>query len=150
MSGSIYTRFVSETIDVRGVSVTIRKLAPAHLAEAAKVQTDEAQQEMRRVFDTLGEKLFEDMNRVTPESIEQYRSSVSADPVRAYDRVTLMRHGVTAWSLAGPDGPVPVTPDTLADLDDDAQTAIAGAILALSRPSLYQTEAEAEADRKNG
>lgn len=148
---SIYTRFVTDVIDVRGVSVTIRKLAPKVLAEAEEVAMRAAQMAMRRMHDTLGEQLFADARQVSPEAVEAYRASVAADPLRSYDRVTLMAAGITAWTLTGPDGaPVEVSPETVADLDDEAQATIAGAILKLSRPSLYQTEAEREAAQKNG
>lgn len=139
---SIFTSLVSETLPVPGGSahtVTIRKLAPKHLAEARKVAQQAAVADMQQMRAALGA-AFDDALKAADTS-GAASAAKAVDPLLAYDRVTLMQHGVTAWTLAQPLGR-----EAFEDLDDDAQDWLAGAILRLSKPSLYQTpEQQAEA-----
>lgn len=137
---SIFTSLVSQVLDVPGGgTITIRKLAPKHLDEARKVSQDRAFAEVQRTRDMLSADFLE---RVMAET-KPDQGSVR-DPLLAYDRVVLMQHGVTAWSF---DQPVSV--ESFEDIDDDRADWIAGQILRLSKPSLYQTESEQEDARKN-
>jgi hypothetical protein len=68
-----------------------------------------------------------------------------SDPLAGYDRLSLAQSGVKAWSYDKP-----VTPATVADVDDDALEFFATAVLKLTKPGLFQTPEEREADRKNG
>jgi hypothetical protein len=65
----------------------------------------------------------------------------AADPLLGYDRYTLMREGITAWTY-----PDPPTPAAVADWGDDESEFIALAILNLTKPQLF---ADAETVRKN-
>lgn len=67
------------------------------------------------------------------------------DPLAGYDRLSIAQHGVTAWSY-----PRPVTPAAIADLDDEALEWMAVEVMKLTKPALFQTVEEVEADRKNG
>lgn len=68
-----------------------------------------------------------------------------ADPLTGYDRFSIVRAGLVAWSYQQP-----ITPTDTDDLDDEAVDFIATEILRLTKPALFQTTIEAEADRKNG
>lgn len=73
-----------------------------------------------------------------------------ADPLTGYDRYALVRSGLVAWSY-----PLSVKPvdgaatDAVDDLDDEAVDFIATEVLRLTKPWLFQTKEDAEADRKN-
>lgn len=139
---SIFTSLVSQVLDLgAGETVTIRKLSPRQLDDAMRARQLDAVGQMRAMREAMGPDLMDSLSRVSSEQMQQART---ADPLLSYDRVTLLRHGVTAWTFDRP-----LDAETFEDLEDDAQTLIAGAILRLSRPSLYQGEAEQEAARKN-
>jgi len=73
------------------------------------------------------------------------------DPLSGYDRITLCKEGVKAWTCVDKDGkPLPVTPEAINDLDEDALEWMATQVLKLTKPSLFQTDDEKAADRKNG
>ena len=59
-------------------------------------------------------------------------------------RHKLIEMGLTAWTY-----PEPLTPDLLKELDDEAANFIAGEILRLTKPGLFLTPDEVEAERKN-
>lgn len=89
-----------------------------------------------------------------------------ADPLTGYDRYALVRSGLVAWSY-----PQSVTPvaakdavpadgkkpaqaavpaaDAVDDLDDEAVDFIATEVLRITKPLLFQTKEDAEADKKN-
>ena len=77
---------------------------------------------------------------------------VVADPLTGYDRYSLVRSGLVAWSY-----PLPVKPadgaltGAVDDLDDEAVDFIAREALRLTKPGLFHaTEEDAEKERKNG
>jgi hypothetical protein len=72
--------------------------------------------------------------------------AVLADPLTGYDRITIVRAGLVAWSYPQP---VSGEPDAVADLDDDTLEWLAREILKLTKPRLFQTGAEAGEERKN-
>lgn len=77
------------------------------------------------------------------------------DPLVGYDRLAIVRAGLTGWSYTAADDkgvqvPRQVTPAAVADLDDEALEFLAVEIMRLTKPSLFQTAEEREASRKNG
>jgi hypothetical protein len=77
---------------------------------------------------------------------------ILADPLTGYDRYTLARAGLVAWSYPGAINAVepPTTEyDAIRDLDDDAVDFIAREVLKLAKPSLFQSREEQEQARKN-
>src|SRR5207244_8101581 len=83
-------------------------------------------------------------------------------PLSGYDRVTVVRSGLQAWSYPEPVKALTVTttaaastsvvvpPDPLADLSDEALDFIATEILRLTKPTLFMTTVdEVEADQKH-
>jgi len=90
-----------------------------------------------------------------------------ADPLNGFDRQTLIRCGLIAWSYPQSIKPVPAQPevpakdgkpaiaaspaqDAIGDLDDEAMDFIARSILKLTKPWLFETVAEQEHAQKNG
>jgi len=140
--------------------VTIRKLAGRHLERArnafmtglfldvqarggAAVQKD---------MQTLFKKDDEDADAVA----EKVKAA-EADPLNGFDTYVLAQGGIVAWSY--PESLMPertVEGDSILmrvraidDLDEDAVRWFATEIMRLTKPSLFQTKSEAEADRKN-
>ena len=140
--------------------VTIRKLAGRHLERArnafmtglfldvqarggAAVQKD---------MQTLFKKDDEDADAVA----EKVKAA-EADPLNGFDTYVLAQGGIVAWSY--PESLMPertVEGDSILmrvraidDLDEDAVRWFATEVMRLTKPSLFQTKAEAEADRKN-
>jgi len=70
---------------------------------------------------------------------------VLSDPLSGYDRLTLAKAGVKAWTYAEE-----VTPAAIDDLVEEALEFFATAVLKLTKPALFQTDEEREAARKNG
>jgi len=67
-----------------------------------------------------------------------------ADPLGGYDRHTIVKAGVLAWTV-----PEALSPAAIDDLVDDALEWFATVILRKSKPALFQTVAEVEETRKN-
>ncbi len=65
------------------------------------------------------------------------------DPLAGYDRLMIVRAGLTAWTY---DKPL----TAVADLDDEALEFVAIEIMRLTKPGLFLTDEEREAARKNG
>jgi hypothetical protein len=73
-------------------------------------------------------------------------ATVLADPLNGYDRHTLVKRGLIAWTLTDP----ALTPDAIEDLDDDAVDWFARAILERSKPALFAVDAEAAQKKADG
>jgi hypothetical protein len=139
---SIYSRLVTDQVTVAGVTATIRKLAPKHLDAAAEAAQLAAVEKAKRMRAAMGDDLSQMFASVKP---AEMAAVTQADPLNGYDRVTLMRHAILSWTLPDLDP----TPEVLEELDDDAQTRFATAILRLAKPSLFQTVEAQEDARKN-
>jgi hypothetical protein len=73
------------------------------------------------------------------------------DPLTGYDRYTLVRAGLVAWSYEQPIKAAEGQADAIDDLDDDAVDFIARAVLRLTKPGLFVESVEdSENERKNG
>jgi len=132
-------------------TVTIQKLAGRHLAKAhqaymaglfsevqerggAKVQKD-----MQQLFGGDAEQTDEEKAEAKTQ-IEKVKN----DPLNGYDKYTLVQAGVKAWSYD-----VKVSPEAIDDLDDDAVTFFATEIMRVTKPALFLSKDEREAERKN-
>ena len=80
------------------------------------------------------------------------------DPLTGFDRETLVREGLVAWSYDRPVKPVVTkvagqpdqVDDAIADLDDDAIDFIAREVLKLTKPTLFvETPEASEAEKKS-
>lgn len=81
-----------------------------------------------------------------------------ADPLTGYDRYTLVRSGLVAWSydrsvkpvVTKVDGQPDHVDDAIEDLDDDAIEFIAREVLRLTKPGLFvETIEDAESKKKS-
>jgi hypothetical protein len=74
------------------------------------------------------------------------------DPLAGYDRLTVAKLGLVAWSYVDEASkePLPITSRTVEDLDDETLEHVATEILRLTKPRLFETVKEAETARKNG
>jgi hypothetical protein len=77
-------------------------------------------------------------------------NKVLQDPLSGYDRLMLAKAGVKAWTYEHDGKPLPVTPQVIEDLEDEALEFLAVAVLKLTKPALFQSAEELEAARKNG
>ena len=121
--------------------VEIHGLSPRSLQLAAQ----EHQRQAMAAFKEAKASASVDFDAVDPEAVKAYQTQMAKNPLLSYDAATLIEKGVTAWSFE-----LPPVPEHIAELDEDVRDYIADQILRLSKPSLYRTEEEQEADRKNG
>lgn len=70
---------------------------------------------------------------------------VLADPLKGLDRFAVVQAGLTGWSYEAKVGA-----EAIDELDDETVEFIAVEVMKLTRPALFQTPAEQEADEKNG
>lgn len=59
---------------------------------------------------------------------------VMRDPLKAFDRTTVLRNGIVGWSYADPK----FAPDAVMELDDETSELLALAILKLTKPELFE------------
>jgi hypothetical protein len=67
------------------------------------------------------------------------------DPLAGYDRITIVRAGLKAWSYKRA-----VDAAAIDDIDDESLEFIATEIMRLTKPALFQTPEEREAAKKKG
>lgn len=77
------------------------------------------------------------------------------DPLIGYDRLSIVRSGLKAWTYTVTNGtgeqkPREITAKAVDDLDDEALEHFAIEIMRLTKPGLFLTPEEGEAARKNG
>lgn len=77
---------------------------------------------------------------------QQFQRARMDRPADVSFRQAILRDGIASWTFDG----VPLSADTIDDLDEDAAELIASEIILMTKPSLKQTAEEAEAARKNG
>lgn len=70
---------------------------------------------------------------------------VLADPLNGYDRHSIVKAGLLAWTVPDP----ALNAEAIEDLDDDALEWFAVEIMKRTKPRLFQTVDEAETARKN-
>lgn len=76
-------------------------------------------------------------------------AKVLSDPLSGFDRLSLVKSGLVAWTCEEHGKPKPVTPEAIDDLEDEPLEFLATEILRLTKPALFVTPAEVEAERKN-
>lgn len=122
----MFTSQITKVIDhpdEPGVSFTLRKLSWAHCEEAAQVKLDKLFAMMKSL---QGIELPNDPN------VE----AQAKDPLTKYDRATVLRHGITAWSYDTPLGT-----DSINDLDESTAAWLFSAIVVHSLRSADEGEA---------
>jgi hypothetical protein len=137
---SVFTSRVTKILTLPDGSVTIRKLNPKQLEQAAKASQQRAMADLSAMG---GASVLKEMQALAPAKDDA--PATPSNPLMVFDRVTLLEKGITGWTL---DAPVNV--EAFEDLDEDTLNLLATEILTLAKPSLFQTADEAEAARKNG
>ncbi len=126
-------------------SITIRKLAGGVLERAQAVHlADTVAGRSPRGWAGIFQRALEAGIATNADALKLLQ-----DPLSGYDRYTLVKGGVTAWTYQDEGKPKPVSAETVADLDDEAMEFLAVAIMKLTKPALFMTAEEAEADQKN-
>jgi hypothetical protein len=139
--------FASETTETLALpfdaphTVTIQKLTGADI-EKAQAEHLNATVAGRSPRGWAG--LFQNALRTGTATLADAEKA-QRDPLAGYDRSTIVRCGLKAWTYARE-----LDAKAVADIDDDALEFLALAIMKLTKPWLFQTEEEAEAAQKNG
>ncbi|HXG56673.1 MAG TPA: hypothetical protein VNJ03_14950 [Vicinamibacterales bacterium] len=147
---SVFTSRVTKSMTVSGLTVTYRKLSPKQLEGAGKASTMKSLQALKDIGGHAFLREIEDLGAkaqtVTPEV--KAPEPAKPDPMMLFDRDYVLSKGILKWE--SDEAVPPLSDDAISDMDDDTADALARAILTLSKPSLFQSADEAEADRKNG
>jgi hypothetical protein len=122
-------------------TVTIQKLAGRHLEKARQAQQAAAVDTLQR----MGGSAFQrDMAALgDPAAVAKRVAAVQADPLNGFDRAALLQAGIKAWTYDEP-----VTPASFDDLSEEAVDYLAREILKLTKPALFRTGDEQEAEKK--
>jgi L-lactate utilization protein LutC len=120
----------------------LQKLPRRHLITASKQQTATLMSDIRAQF---GERWQQEIAGFTSKKSDDAAALTKAakDPLLQFDVDTLLQYGLKAWTYDEP-----LTPDALADLDQETAEHLAREILRLTAPKLFDLE-EGD-DRKNG
>ena len=131
---SIFASYVSKVVALPfdpPNEVTIQKLSGKHLAAARQAQIAASFEQVRTMG---GAAAFQNDLAAIGESVSTAiaaeQAARKADPMRQYDRGTLLAHGIKAWTYTEA-----ITPATLDDLDEQAADFLAREILALTMPN---------------
>jgi len=129
---SIFASRSQQTIDVPfdpPHTVTIQKLAGRHVEQARQEQMVASMAYVKRVGG-IAEFRKEVATVGDADAVARQVAAVQRDPARQYARSVVLEKGITAWSYDEP-----LTPDTIADLDDQAADWLFHAILDLTFPN---------------
>jgi hypothetical protein len=120
-------------------SITIKRLGWRRLEEAQRAQAKDAVSNIREMG---GPAFVKELQSSISEAggRDGIEAAAAKDPLSGYDKHTLISLGAVRINDAG------ATTEALDDLEPETATAVAREVLRLSRPALFETEAE----RKNG
>jgi hypothetical protein len=149
MSVSVFTSFVTQQLDVphdEPNTITIRKLAPGAMREAQQANQERSMDDLKRMG---GAAFLRELGVLGGDTTVQ--KAVERDPMMVFDRQTVLRKGVLAWSYDRPVGPDagPEGLEALDDLDERTAAWLAEQVIRLSDPDRFTTEADKEQDQKN-
>ena len=123
---SIFASYVTRTVPLpfdEPHTVTIQKLSGKALQAARQASIAASMQLVQAMG---GAVIGRELAEVPPEAV----AAAQADPMRQYDRPTVLAKGVKAWTYSEA-----VTPATLDDLDEQAADFVCRAILDLTLPN---------------
>ncbi len=141
---SIFSSRTTKTLEIpfdAPHTVTIQKLKGRHMGGAHDAYMQEFIGGLKKMGTPEERKGLESL---VATAVEADPDAAPDDPMAGFDRYYVLEHGIVAWSYEHA-----VTAEAIDDLDDDAGEFIALAILRLSKPSLFKSQNEAEAERKN-
>jgi len=120
--------------------VTIQKLAGRHLRKA----DEERDFALNEYVDKMGgdayrERVAAQHAKLAAERKASGEPAVIGDPVHAFDQLTLVKSGATAWTFVDlEDGtPIPVTDAEVDELDAERLEFIAREVLRFTKPALF-------------
>lgn len=123
-------------------TVTIRRLAGRHLERAQL----ESQVTAASAVQRMGGPAFQrELLTVAGPKVESASTAAPPDPLNLYDHYVLLDKGICAWSYDEP-----IDSAHIEDLTEEVVEFLAREILKLSKPALFRSKEEQEADRKNG
>lgn len=148
-------------------TVTIKKLSGGHIERAQKnffnglvgdIQARGGASVQRDIETLFKKEPTDDAKETLNVAVEE----VKKDPMNGYDKATLVRYGVSAWTYPESLVPVPVIEKdergrdvtvmrvpALDDLTDEALDFFAEQVLRLTRPQLFQSKDDQDAEQKN-
>jgi len=129
--------------------VLIQKLAGRHLQRAQQAFFNELVAGIRERGGAAVQKdlqqLFKGDEAATKEKVAEQQK----DPLNGFDAYVICQKGIKAWTFVDEAGQsIPVTPETIEDLDEEAVRFFATEIMRLTKPGLFQSEEEAKATQK--
>ena len=124
-------------------TVTIQKLTGRHLERARQESQFKSVDDLKRMGGAAFQKELASLG--TSEDQAKLIAKVQADPLNSFDAYTVLQKGIRAWTYERE-----VTADAIEELDEDSALFLAREILRLTKPALFATAAEAEAQQKNG
>lgn len=140
--------------------VTLRKLAGRHLERAKSAFLQRLVRDVQQRGGAAVQKDMEQLFRSDESSQDTAATvqAVKADPLNGYDKYELAAAGIKSWTypeslvpqkVLDEDGHEVLRVVAIDDLEDEGLTFFATEVMRITKPSLFQTEDEAEADRKN-
>ena len=150
MAYSIFAHDTQETVPVPGMdgqSMTFRKLTGKEIevAEAEHMRNFVGHRSPRG-FSVAIRRLIGGTGTIDD------AAKAMSDPLSLYDRTSIVRSGLVAWTFPKPTTPTVVDGvlvDAIGDLDDETLEFAALAILKLTKPALFLAPDELETARKN-
>jgi len=144
---SVFTSRNQQTLEIthngEPVLVTIRELTPRRLREAKDVATrDNLERNQLNLAAMGGAEFYRQVHDLADAKPKQ---DVKSDPLDDYDIETMLRYGIVSWS-----DDAPVTPEAIGEIREENLRELATALLKMSKPSLFKSADEQDADRKNG
>jgi len=133
LGGKMLTRDLTRTLDIPdepGQQITVRKLSHYQLAMAEDARLDRVLAKAARIGSVA-------MPQQSAEEREQARLDAEK-PENRYDRATVLRYGITAWTYAEP-----LTPEATEELDEASAAWAFAEIMAFSLRSDAERKASA-------
>lgn len=136
---SIFASRTTKLIEMKdGGTVTVRKLAGRHIERARQEHSMAMMDSVKRMGVAFQRELA-----ATIDTKDDEIKAVQSDPMNGFDLTTVLERGILAWSYAEK-----VTPELIDDMEDEARTEIATAIMKLTLPSLFLSAEEKAAEEK--
>lgn len=137
---SVFTSHVTQVLTLAEGAITIRKLAPKHLAAAMRAAQAAS---LAGVREMGGIGVLKEMADLDDKDAKKDGPKPAINPLVLYDVVTLLEKGIVEWSYE-----TKLSRESIEDLDAETQELLAREILQLTKPALFEAY-DAEQARKN-
>ncbi len=135
-----------------GHEITVRKLSGWQLGKAQKAFFNELVGEVTERGGAKVQKDIETLFAKDPTAADEAGAEIKGDPLNGYDKYTVIALGLKAmsrlpgWATLSPEAKL----ENARELDEEARDFFATEIMRLTKPGLFRTAEEREADQKNG